>query len=353
MHKLENLHVTEVRPLITPKDLKAELPRNEKADRTVFESRQIIEDILTKKDPRLLVITGPCSIHDIDQAVEYAKRLKDLKDKLEDKLFIVMRVYVDKPRTTVGWRGFIHDPEMKYQSDFNLGLRKTREVMLKVNELGIPVATELLDPFVPQYIADLLVWGAIGARTTESQTHRTMASGVSIPVGFKNSTDGNVKVAIDAIIAAQNRHTFLGIDEHGQAAMIGTEGNPYGHVILRGGRSGANYSAQHVQEAAREMREAGLNPAIVVDCSHANSNKDFRKQSIAWNEVIEQRMAGDRDLVGVMLESHLNEGAQKIPSDLSQLKYGVSVTDACISWEATEDLLTSAHQMLSRDVVQK
>ena len=342
----ENLNVTGFQPLVTPRTLKSELPITARAHETVAGARQAIKDILDGQDRRLLLIVGPCSIHDEGQALEYATRLGELRRQYRERLELVMRVYPDKPRTTVGWRGYLNDPHMDGQNDFNLGLRKTRELMLKINDLGMPVATELLDPFVPQYIDDQLSWGAIGARTTESQTHRAMVSGVSAPVGFKNGTGGSVKLAVDAILSARKPHTFLGITDEGQAAVVSTRGNAYGHIILRGGTSGPNYSAEHVEAASQMLRAAGLDPALIVDCSHHNSGYLHERQLDAWHDVILQRVAGNTALRGLMVESNLLEGKQSIPADLSELKYGVSVTDACVGWETTEEMLKWAYAQL-------
>ncbi|MFC4452426.1 3-deoxy-7-phosphoheptulonate synthase [Deinococcus sonorensis] len=342
----ENLNVTGFQPLVTPRTLKAELPTCEPAQRTVQASRQAVQGILRGTDPRLLVIIGPCSIHDEEQAIEYAGRLLTLRERYRDRMELVMRVYPDKPRTTVGWRGYLNDPDMDGQNDFNRGLRKTRELMLAINRMGMPVGTELLDPFVPQYIDDQLSWGAIGARTTESQTHRAMVSGVSAPVGFKNGTGGSVKLAVDAILSARKPHTFLGITDDGQAAVVSTRGNPDGHIILRGGTSGPNYGQEHVKAAGDMLEAAGLTRALVVDCSHHNSGYVHDRQLDAWHDVIRQRVAGDTSLRGLMVESNLNSGKQAIPTDLSQLQYGVSVTDACVGWDTTEAMLGWAYEQL-------
>ncbi|WP_425146098.1 3-deoxy-7-phosphoheptulonate synthase [Deinococcus sp.] len=342
----ENLNVTGFQPLVTPRTLKSELPITPKAHETVARSRQAIKNILDGTDARLLVIIGPCSIHDEAQALEYAGRLMRLRHEYQSRMEIVMRVYPDKPRTTVGWRGYLNDPGMNGQNDFNLGLHKTRELMLKLNELGMPVATELLDPFVPQYIDDQLAWGAIGARTTESQTHRAMVSGVSAPVGFKNGTGGSVKLAVDAILSARKPHTFLGITDEGQAAVVSTRGNAYGHIILRGGTSGPNYSAEHVEAASEMLRAAKLDPAIIVDASHHNSGYLHQRQLDGWHDVIGQRVAGNTALRGLMVESNLVEGKQSIPADLSELKYGVSVTDACVGWDTTAEMLAWGYEQL-------
>ena len=344
MKQVEDLNVVRIQPLGTPEALKRELPASERANRTVSEGRQAIRRVLHKEDPRLLVITGPCSIHDADLALDYARRLKTLQERFEDRLLIAMRVYFDKPRTTVGWRGFMNDPEIDGSNDLEAGLRQTRQLLLDINELGVPAATEILDPFIPQYLSDLLVWGAIGARTTESQTHRAMVSGLSVPVGFKNSTEGNTQLAIDAIASSSHSHTFLGIDQGGHAAVVYTKGNPDCHVILRGGRAGPNYAVPFVSEAGDKLRAAGLESALIIDCSHHNSSYDHAKQVEVWEDILAQRAAGNGDLVGMMLESNIAEGKQAISPEL---KYGVSLTDACVSWETTEKLLTEAYDALA------
>ncbi len=343
---LENINVDRFEDLISPRALKTELPSTPKAQETVNRGREVARKILRGEDSRLLVIAGPCSIHDESLALEYAGRLAKLAEQYEDQLLVMMRVYVDKPRTTVGWRGYMVDPFMDFTNNFQEGLRRTRDLLIRVNELGLPAATEWLDPFAPQYVSDLVSWGAIGARTTESQTHRTMSSGLSMPIGFKNSTEGNVQVGVDAILASSRSHVFLGINDSGNAVLVHTKGNPDGHVILRGGRTGKNFGAEHVKHAADLMRAAKLHPSVLVDCSHANSGYDYRAQAAAWNDVLEQRyVAGGSDVVGMMIESHIHEGKQTIPTDGTALKYGVSVTDACIGWEQTEELFGAASEL--------
>ena len=349
MKRVENLNVSRIEPLSPPEVLKKALPASEQVNQTVSEGRAAIRSVLHQKDPRLLVIAGPCSVHDAGLALEYARRLVTLQARYQDRLLIVMRVYFDKPRTTVGWRGFMNDPEIDGSNSLELGLKKTRELLLKVNELGLPVATEILDPFIPQYLSDLLAWGAIGARTTESQTHRAMVSGLSVPVGFKNSTEGNIQLAVDAVASSGQPHTFLGIDQAGQAAVVYTKGNPDCHVILRGGRAGPNYAAPFAADAGTRLRKAGLNSALIVDCSHHNSGYDFREQRAVWHSVLAQRASGNRDLVGMMLESNLADGKQTIPADLKDLQYGVSLTDSCVGWEATERLLQETYDLLGAD----
>lgn len=339
MRRIENLRVTGVRRLIPPVQLKQQLPTTEAAMRTVVDGRQEVERILDGSDPRLLVVVGPCSIHDEASAVEYAGRLLALRQALRDRYCIVMRVYFEKPRTTIGWKGLIYDPNLDGSDDVELGLTRARALLLKINELGLPAATEFLDPIVPQYIDDLVAWAAVGARTTESQTHRQMASGLSMPVGFKNSTDGTLQVALDAMLSARHPHSFLGIDSGGLTSVIRTTGNPYGHLVLRGGKAGTNYDRESIAAAVAALRKAGLREGLMVDCSHANSAKVFARQEEVWKSVLEQRAAGNRALVAVMIESHLFEGNQPLPADHTQLKYGISITDACVGWETTERML--------------
>lgn len=347
MKKTYDLHVKEFVPLTTPTKLKEELPISKASYKTVVEGRDAIESILSGKDKRLLVITGPCSIHDEKAALEYAERLAALPEKVRETLFPVMRVYFEKPRTNVGWKGLINDPNLDGTYDINTGLKRARKLLLAITEMGIPTATEILDPITPQYIAGLVCWTAVGARTTESQTHREMASGLSMPVGFKNCTDGGLSTAINAMIAASSPQSFLGIDPDGQISSVNTTGNPFAHVVLRGGAR-PNYDSVSTGEALMLLREKDLLEAVIVDCSHSNSRKNHENQAIVWQDVINQRINGNHSLVGMMLESHLHSGNQKIIGDLSKLEYGVSITDACLSWEATETLLLSAHEQFKR-----
>lgn len=346
----QNINVVETRTIITPRQLDSELPKRPEMTRTVIQGRKTIRQILRGEDPRLLVVVGPCSVHDPQSALEYAHRLVKLREHVSDQLFVVMRVYFEKPRTTVGWKGLINDPHLDGSFDMNTGLRLARKLLLEINALGLACATELLDPIVPQYIDDLISWAAIGARTTESQTHRQMASGLSMPVGFKNSTDGSVQIAIDAMKAAQSGHHFLGIDENGVTCIVQTRGNPDGHIILRGGSGRPNYDPDNVTSAAQMLVKSGLAPKLMVDCSHANSNKKHENQSVVWQSVISQRCQGGVGcpIVGVMLESHLHPGRQDVPPDRSKLLYGVSITDACIGWEETEQLLIEGANTLRR-----
>jgi len=343
----QNLHVKEAIRLLTPRALKAELPTTPAANRTVALSRKCVTDILRQKDSRLLVVVGPCSIHDVDGALEYGKRLNRLRENLKDRMEIVMRVYFEKPRTTIGWKGLINDPHLDGTYDIELGLKKARRLLLELTGMGLPTATEFLDPIIPQYIDDLVTWVAIGARTTESQTHREMASGLSMPVGFKNGTDGSLQIALDAMVSARTPHSFLGIDQEGITSIIRTTGNPVGHIVLRGGRSRTNYDEASLREAEAKLREAGLPPVLMVDCSHANSGKQHAKQEEVWRNVIAQRNAGNPALVGLMVESYLHEGNQPFPKNPSELAYGVSITDACVGWEVTERMLLWASKQCS------
>ncbi|MFP2770564.1 3-deoxy-7-phosphoheptulonate synthase [Oceanisphaera sp. KMM 10153] len=343
---LNNIHIRSEKVMITPAELKAKLPISSQALSFVGQARQTMSDIIQRKDHRLLVICGPCSIHDIDAAKEYATRLKKLHDDYSDSLYIVMRVYFEKPRTTVGWKGFINDPHLDGSFDIEQGLHKARELLCWLAELELPLATEALDPISPQYLAELFSWSAIGARTTESQTHREMASGLSMPVGFKNGTDGNLGTAINALKAAAESHAFMGINQEGQVALLVTQGNPDGHVILRGGKH-PNYDSVNVSLAEKAMVTAGLSPSLVVDCSHGNSNKDYSLQPLVTENVVHQIQEGNKSILGIMLESHLHEGNQSSEQPRSEMRYGVSITDACIDWDTTAELLERCHQQLA------
>ncbi len=338
-HSVENLRVVGVTRLITPAQIKEQLPAGDRQLALVEKTRREAKSILRGEDDRMLVIVGPCSIHDPVSALEYARHLAALSQELADRFLIVMRVYFEKPRTTIGWKGFINDPNLDESCDMAKGILLARKLLLDILDLGLPTATEFLDPIIPQYTAELITWAAIGARTTESQTHREMASGLSMPVGFKNATDGSFQTAIDAMASACTQHSFLGIDQDGATSIIKTAGNPDSHVVLRGGRNGPNYHPEDVTLAEQALRKTGLHPTLMVDCSHANSGKDPNRQPDVWKSIINQRREGNRHLIGAMLESHLHFGSQPLTQDPSILKYGVSITDACMDWETTAALL--------------
>jgi 3-deoxy-7-phosphoheptulonate synthase len=344
MQPTQDLNIIDVELLVSPKKLKEKLPISTKSHDTVVRSREIIKAILAGTDRRLMVAVGPCSIYDPKSAIEYATKLAALQKELPN-LYLVMRGYFEKPRTTVGWKGFINDPLLDGKGDISLGLHMARELLLHITEMGMPLATEVLDPIVPQYLADLVSWASIGARTTESQTHREMASGLSMPVGFKNSTEGNLDVAINAMQAAQHSHSFLGINQDGQTAIVKTTGNKWGHIILRGGKI-PNYDLATIESASAKMTEAGFRPTIMIDCSHGNSSKQHQRQRDVAQAVLGLIQGGATQIIGLMLESNLFEGSQKIPNDLSEIKYGVSITDACIGWDTTDSLLRTLNDAL-------
>jgi 3-deoxy-7-phosphoheptulonate synthase len=348
MYRTQDLHVKEIVRLSTPNALKGLTPTTEAANATVARSRERIIRILRQEDPRLLVVIGPCSIHDEKSALEYATKLNALRKEFADRMEIVMRVYFEKPRTTIGWKGLINDPHLDGSQDIETGLKIARRLLLQITGMGLPTATEFLDPIVPQYIADLVSWAAIGARTTESQTHREMASGLSMPVGLKNGTDGSLQIAIDAMGATRHAHSFLGIDQDGATAIVRTAGNPHAHVVLRGGRAKTNYDAESIRVAAEHLISEKLPPVLMVDCSHANSEKKFAKQEDVWHSVIQQRVEGSQSLIGMMVESHLHEGNQPILKNAADLKYGVSITDSCIGWETTERMLRWGYEKLEQ-----
>jgi 3-deoxy-7-phosphoheptulonate synthase len=353
MYRTQDLHVKEIVRLLSPRELKAQLPTTETANATVARSRERIIRILRQEDPRLLVVVGPCSIHDEKGALEYATRLNVLRQELAGRLEIVMRVYFEKPRTTIGWKGLINDPHLDGSQDIETGLKIARRLLLEITGQGLPTATEFLDPIVPQYTADLVTWAAIGARTTESQTHREMASGLSMPVGLKNNTDGSLQSAIEAMGAARHPHSFLGIDQDGVTSIVRTTGNPHAHIVLRGGRTQTNYDAESIRAAEEKLKTEKLPQVLMVDCSHANSGKQFAKQEDVWRSVIQQRVEGTRSLIGLMVESNLHEGNQPIPKDLNDLRYGVSLTDSCIGWETTERLLRWGYETLGKSTERK
>ncbi|MEB3211476.1 MAG: 3-deoxy-7-phosphoheptulonate synthase [Leptolyngbyaceae bacterium] len=344
--KIIDTHIESSYLLPAPGDLIDQLPLSEAAAETVMVGRQAIADIVDGHDSRKFIVVGPCSIHDTKAAIDYAQRLKRLADRVADKFLIIMRVYFEKPRTTVGWKGLINDPFLDGTFHIEQGLTIARRLLIQVADLGLPAGTEALDPITPQYLSDLVSWAAIGARTIESQTHREMASGLSMPVGLKNGTDGNVKVAIDALEASRTPHNFLGMNEAGQVSVFRTKGNPFGHIILRGGGGKPNYDAHTVQMVEAQLAERGLPKRVVIDCSHGNSNKDHKKQSAVFNNIIDQMNAGNTSIIGAMLESNLFEGNQPIRSDKSDMVYGVSITDKCISWADTEQLILAAYDRL-------
>lgn len=343
---VEDLNVVSQELLITPAELKKELPITAKAFESVTSGRDAVRQILDRQDHRLIVVVGPCSIHDPKAAVDYARRLKALSDEVADTLLIVMRVYFEKPRTTVGWKGLINDPYLNDSFKIQDGLHVGRKLLIDIAELGLPAATEALDPISPQYLQDLISWSAIGARTTESQTHREMASGLSSAVGFKNGTDGSLTVAINALQSVSRSHRFLGINSEGRVSIIHTRGNSYGHVVLRGGNGKPNYDSVSVTVCEKELAAAGVPTNIMVDCSHANSNKSHELQPLVLDNVTNQILEGNRSIIGVMVESNLGAGSQKIPANLADLQYGVSITDPCIDWCTTENALRTMRNKL-------
>lgn len=344
---IENVNVTDFDPMPSPEEIHARVPLSEHAAQTVMQGREALRNILDRKDPRLFVVVGPCSIHDPVAGLDYARRLKKLADRVSNTLLVVMRVYFEKPRTTTGWKGYINDPDMDDSFKVDQGMEKARSFLRDIAEIGLPAATEALDPISPQYLGDLIAWTAIGARTTESQTHREISSGLSTPVGFKNGTNGDVSIAINAILSASRAHSFLGINGQGRTSIVRTRGNPYGHIVLRGGDGRPNYDTVSVQMAEQALAKAKLSPTIVVDCSHANSFKKPELQPLVMADVINQVHLGNQSLVGVMIESNILAGNQPMPSDLAQLTYGCSITDACVDWETTEKMLLDADKRLS------
>ena len=344
--QLQNINVVSSDLLATPEEVKRRLPLTQRAADTVFNSRELVRAILERRDPRLFIVVGPCSIHDVVAAREYAEKLMSLSVKVSGTLMPIMRVYFEKPRTTVGWKGLINDPDLDDSFHIEKGILLARELLLNIAELGLPAGTEALDPIMPQYLSELITWTAIGARTTESQTHREMASGLSTPVGFKNGTDGTLSASINALQSVRHPHHFLGITQQGQSAVFRTRGNTHAHIVLRGGGGRVNYDAVSIAVAERELIAANLPPNIVVDCSHGNSNKDPSLQPLVAENCVTQIQDGNRSIVGLMLESHLKAGNQPIPKDLGKLEYGVSITDPCMDWKTTEELLLKLHQAL-------
>jgi 3-deoxy-7-phosphoheptulonate synthase len=350
---VHNVNVDSQNILIPPEQLKAQLPMTESVHDTLTETREVIQNILDRKDHRIFVVVGPCSIHDTAAALDYAQRLKALAEELSDTLYIVMRVYFEKPRTTVGWKGLVNDPHLDDSFKIEEGLHTARKLLLDILDLGLPTSTEALDPISPQYLQDLISWTAIGARTTESQTHREMASGLSSAVGFKNGTDGGLTVATNALNSVAKPHRFLGINSRGQVSVFTTRGNPYGHIVLRGGSAGPNYDSVHIKLCEDALEKAGVAQNIMVDCSHANSNKEPELQPLVVDNVANQILEGNTSIIGLMVESNLKGGNQSIPDNLDDLKYGVSVTDGCIDWEATESCLRSMRDKLKKTLSER
>lgn len=346
--KSDNLNVVSLETLITPDELKKEIPITDAATSAVSRGRDAIGKIFRREDPRLFFVVGPCSIHDEEAALEYAKKLAKLSEKVQDSILLVMRVYFEKPRTTIGWKGYINDPYLDGSFKIEEGLKLARQLMIKISEMGLPIATEALDPISPQYLQDLVSWTAIGARTTESQTHREMASGLSSAVGFKNGTDGGLSVAINALQSVTTPHRFLGIDEHGKVSIVHTSGNVNADIVLRGGHFGPNYSAKHIQRCEEELANAGVSQNIVIDCSHANSNKQADRQPLVLDDIVQQIEKGNKSITGVMIESHLNGGKQPISNNPDDLAYGVSITDACLGWDETEKAILHAAERLEQ-----
>ena len=343
---IDNINVSAFDPMPSPEEILAQLPLSPNAARMILRSREVLRNILDRKDRRLFVVVGPCSIHDPVAGLDYAHRLRALAAEVSETLYLVMRAYIEKPRTTTGWKGYINDPDMDDSFHVDRGMHKAREFLLQLAELGLPAGTEALDPISPQYLGDLISWTAIGARTSESQTHREMSSGLSTPVGFKNGTNGDVGIAVNAILSASRPHSFLGINDQGHTAIVRTRGNRYGHLVLRGGDGRPNYDTVSVQIAEQVLAKAGLPANIVVDCSHANSYKKHEWQPLVMSDVVNQVRLGNQSLVGMMIESNIVAGNQAIPEDLSQLRYGCSVTDSCIDWDTTERMIRDAAQLL-------
>ncbi|KZX82122.1 phospho-2-dehydro-3-deoxyheptonate aldolase [Oleiphilus sp. HI0009] len=348
--ELDNINVASQELLITPAQLKQDIPLTEKAKEVVTEGRETINNILDRKDKRIFLVVGPCSIHDIDAAKDYALRLKELADKVSDTIYLVMRVYFEKPRTTIGWKGLINDPHLNDSFEIEDGLHIGRKLLIDIAEIGLPTATEALDPISPQYLQDTISWSAIGARTTESQTHREMSSGLSVAIGFKNGTDGGLGVAINALGSVAHPHSFLGINHEGQCSIVRTKGNPYAHVVLRGGGGKPNYDSVNVALCEQALEKANLASNIMIDCSHANSNKDPALQPLVMQDATNQIIDGNKSIIGLMIESNINFGNQSIPENLEELEYGVSVTDGCIDWETTEKAILDMHAKL-KDVL--
>jgi len=339
--QISNTRIKGFHKLISPKEIRKSIPFLKKSEETIINAREDLYNILDGNDERFIVIAGPCSIHDTNMAIEYAEKLNNLRNKYNDKLYIIMRIYFEKPRTIDGWKGLIYDPYLNNTFDIEEGIKRSREILIKIADMGMPTATEILDPIIAGYIGQLASWVAIGARTTESQTHRQMTSGLSSPVGFKNSTNGNVEVAINAIKTASKSHQFIGVDDDGNCSIVSTNGNPYGHIVLRGGGGKPNYHIEDIENCEEALRRLKLPERIIVDCSHENSGKNFKKQEIVVRDILSQKKHGNKSIKGLMLESSLKEGHQEIPENLDKLEYGVSITDSCIGWEETEKIIGS------------
>lgn len=346
--KISNLNIADITPLPAPSALKKSLPIDASIENHIAQSRAVIKNVIHEKDPRFLLIVGPCSIHDTKMAIEYAHKLHAVAEAVADSMVVVMRVYFEKPRTSIGWRGMIFDPYLNGSYEIGAGLHAARKLLLEITALNIITATEVLDPIVPQYIDDLICWASIGARTTESQTHRELASGLSMPVGFKNGTDGTIDGAVKAMVASHNHRKFIGINERGKTSVVSTTGNKNTHLILRGGRSGTNYHPQDIDHAIKHLQEHDLPPAVMVDCSHGNSQKNHLKQITVFESVIEQYIARKKNIIGCMLESNLLPGKQIIQGYSGKLRYGISITDACLGWDDTKRLIESAHSLLQK-----
>jgi 3-deoxy-7-phosphoheptulonate synthase len=351
--QVDNLNIDNLSVLITPQGLKDKLPLTDKAVESITEGRRVIRNILDGSDKRIFVVIGPCSIHDTQAALDYARRLKVLSEKLKDSIYIVMRVYFEKPRTTVGWKGLINDPHLNDSFQIEEGLHIARKLLIDISEIGLPLATEALDPISPQYLQDLISWSAIGARTTESQTHREMSSGLSCAVGFKNGTDGGLEVATNALKSVSHSHSFLGINSQGEVSIIKTSGNQYGHIVLRGGGGKPNYDSVNIKQCEQALEKSGLKANIMVDCSHENSSKDAAIQPLVAKDVTHQIVDGNKSIVGLMIESNIEFGNQKMTQNPEDLKYGVSITDACIDWQQTEDCLLEMRDKLKDILVNR
>lgn len=345
-HPTSDVNIASMAPLMSPKELKEEFKATDAHNEFIYQSRKVVQDSLSHKDDRIVFVVGPCSIHDLDSALEYAQKLKVLADKFSDKMFIIMRTYFEKPRTRTGWKGLINDPNLDGSTDILKGIRLARKLLVQITDLGLPTATEMLDTITPQYLSDLVTYASIGARTSESQPHREMASGLSMPVGFKNTTDGSLSVALNGMASASASHSFIGTDQDGKLSVVDTTGNRYVHLILRGGHRGPNYDSASIRTAVAQLVASDFDPSVVVDCSHGNSEKKYENQEKVLKDLLKQIKEGNKNIRGIMMESNLKAGNQSIPKDLAELEYGKSITDECMDWEMTERLLTEAYQSL-------